>query len=32
MFKRDFGILLVAAFAVYFTLQHEGSFYFRKAW
>jgi hypothetical protein len=32
MYKRDLGILLVAAFAVYFTLQDEGTFAFRKAW
>ncbi|KAK9806239.1 hypothetical protein WJX72_006852 [[Myrmecia] bisecta] len=32
MYKRDFAILLVAAFAVYFSIQHEGAFSFRKAW
>jgi hypothetical protein len=32
MYKRDLGILLVAAFAVYFSLQDEGTFSFRKAW
>mmetsp|Transcript_9037 Transcript_9037/g.25956 ORF Transcript_9037/g.25956 Transcript_9037/m.25956 type:complete len:704 (-) Transcript_9037:142-2253(-) len=32
MYKRDFGILLLSALAVYFSLQQEGTFNFRKAW
>ena len=32
MLKRDFAILIVSAFAIYFTIQHEGAFTFRKAW
>ena len=32
MLKRDFCILLLAAFAVYFALHGERSFSFRKAW
>lgn len=33
MRKRDFGVLLIAAFAVYYTLQEgQGPFSFRKAW
>ena len=32
MYKRDFAILIVSAFAIYFTIQHEGAFTFRKAW
>jgi hypothetical protein len=32
MYKRDFGILLLSAFALYFALQNEGTFFFRKAW
>uniref|UniRef100_A0A453MNQ3 FG-GAP repeat-containing protein n=1 Tax=Aegilops tauschii subsp. strangulata TaxID=200361 RepID=A0A453MNQ3_AEGTS len=32
MRKRDLGILLLAAFAVFFSLQHEGDFSFREAW
>lgn len=32
MYKRDFGILLLSVFAVYFSLQHEGNFTFRKSW
>ena len=32
MYKRDFAILLLSAFAVYFSVQHEGSFAFHKAW
>eukprot|EP00803_Ostreobium_quekettii_P002515 evm.model.scf_113.4 EVM.evm.TU.scf_113.4 scf_113:72029-79810(+) len=32
MYKRDFGVLLVAAFGIYFCLQNEGTFSFRKAW
>ncbi|KAL4186714.1 hypothetical protein AMTRI_Chr09g15370 [Amborella trichopoda] len=32
MRKRDLGILLLAAFAIFFSLQHEGDFSFREAW
>ncbi|KAE8792513.1 hypothetical protein D1007_32912 [Hordeum vulgare] len=32
MRKRDPGILLLAAFVVFFSLQHEGDFSFREAW
>ena len=32
MLKRDFCILLLSAFAVYFALHGERSFSFRKAW
>jgi len=32
MYKRDVGILLLSVFAVYFSIQNEGPFSFRKAW
>lgn len=32
MYRRDFGILLLSAFAVYYAMQHEGPFVFSKAW
>ena len=32
MYQRDFLILVLAAFLVYFTLQNEGPFSFRRAW
>uniref|UniRef100_A0A0D9YKY0 FG-GAP repeat-containing protein n=1 Tax=Oryza glumipatula TaxID=40148 RepID=A0A0D9YKY0_9ORYZ len=32
MRKRDLGILLLAAFAVFFSLQHDGDLSFREAW
>ncbi|THU44995.1 hypothetical protein C4D60_Mb02t13220 [Musa balbisiana] len=32
MRKRDLGILLLAAFAIFFSLQHEGDFSFKEAW
>ncbi|XP_072984173.1 uncharacterized protein [Typha latifolia] len=32
MRKRDLSILLLAAFAIFFSLQHEGDFSFREAW
>ena len=32
MYKRDFAVLLVAAIAVYFSLQNEGDLAFRRAW
>ncbi|KAL6873520.1 hypothetical protein ACP4OV_013602 [Aristida adscensionis] len=32
MRKRDLGILLLAAFAVFFSLHHEGDFAFRESW
>lgn len=32
MQKRDLAILLLSAFAIYFSIQNEGTFYFRKAW
>lgn len=32
MRKRDLGILLLAAFAIFFSLQNEGSLSFREAW
>uniref|UniRef100_A0A0D9VB08 FG-GAP repeat-containing protein n=1 Tax=Leersia perrieri TaxID=77586 RepID=A0A0D9VB08_9ORYZ len=32
MRKRDLGILLLAAFAVFFSLQHEGDLSFEEAW
>ncbi|KAK9789953.1 hypothetical protein WJX73_002050 [Symbiochloris irregularis] len=32
MYKRDFGILLLSVFAVYFALQHEGHFSYHKSW
>jgi hypothetical protein len=31
MYRRDVGILLLALFAVYWSLQHEGTFQYRKA-
>ena len=31
MYKRDFAILIVSAFAIYFTIQHEGEFTFPKS-
>eukprot|EP00249_Psilotum_nudum_P018309 c26740_g1_i2 orf=290-2380(+) len=32
MRKRDLGILLLCAFAIFFSLQNEGDFSFREAW
>ena len=32
MRKRDLGILLLAAFAIFFSLHHEGDFSFRESW
>ncbi|DBA75927.1 TPA: hypothetical protein ACH3X2_008986 [Trebouxia sp. C0005] len=32
MYKRDFAILLLSAFAIYFSVQHEGPVSFRQAW
>ncbi|KAK1588636.1 hypothetical protein Q3G72_025282 [Acer saccharum] len=32
MRKRDLAILMLCAFAVFFSLQHEGDFSFREAW
>ncbi|CAA7391968.1 unnamed protein product [Spirodela intermedia] len=32
MRKRDLGILLLCAFAIFFSLQHEGDFSFKEAW
>ncbi|KAF8406490.1 hypothetical protein HHK36_008579 [Tetracentron sinense] len=32
MRKRDLAILLLAAFAIFFSLQHEGDFSFKEAW
>jgi hypothetical protein len=32
MRKRDLGILLLAAFAVFFSLHHDGDFFFRESW
>ncbi|CAI5471128.1 unnamed protein product [Closterium sp. Yama58-4] len=32
MRKRDLGILLISAFAVFICLQHESNFTFREAW
>ncbi|XP_068646390.1 uncharacterized protein [Aristolochia californica] len=32
MRKRDLGILLLSAFAIFFSLQREGDFSFREAW
>lgn len=32
MRKRDLAILMLAAFAIFFSLQHEGDFSFREAW
>ncbi|XP_015689377.1 uncharacterized protein LOC102718059 [Oryza brachyantha] len=32
MRKRDLGILFLAAFAVFFSLQHDGDLSFREAW
>lgn len=32
MRKRDLAILLLSAFAIFFSLQHEGDFSFREAW
>lgn len=32
MYKRDFGILLLSVFAIYYALQHEGTFQFQKEW
>jgi hypothetical protein len=32
MLKRDFGILFLAACAVFLSIQNEGPFTFEKAW
>ncbi|EIE27009.1 hypothetical protein COCSUDRAFT_83568 [Coccomyxa subellipsoidea C-169] len=32
MYKRDFAVLILSAFAIYFTIQHEGAFSYRRAW
>ncbi|KAL9241667.1 hypothetical protein vseg_015750 [Gypsophila vaccaria] len=32
MRKRDLAILMLAAFAIFFSLQHEGEFSFRESW
>ncbi|KAJ8764530.1 hypothetical protein K2173_006270 [Erythroxylum novogranatense] len=32
MRKRDLAILMLSAFAIFFSLQHEGDFQFREAW
>ncbi|KAE8814184.1 hypothetical protein D1007_08609 [Hordeum vulgare] len=32
MRKHDLDILLLTAFAIFFSLQHEGDFSFREAW
>ncbi|KAF6154026.1 hypothetical protein GIB67_026680 [Kingdonia uniflora] len=32
MRKRDLAILLLSAFAIFFSLQHEGNFSFKEAW
>ncbi|ONK73652.1 uncharacterized protein A4U43_C04F33860 [Asparagus officinalis] len=32
MRKRDLGILLLSAFAIFFSLQHGGDFSFKEAW
>ena len=32
MYKRDFAILLLSAFAIYFSVQREGPVSFRQAW
>lgn len=32
MRKRDLGILMLAAFAIFFSLQHEGDLSFKEAW
>eukprot|EP00252_Welwitschia_mirabilis_P007876 TRINITY_DN19585_c0_g1_i1.p1 TRINITY_DN19585_c0_g1~~TRINITY_DN19585_c0_g1_i1.p1 ORF type:complete len:697 (+),score=126.02 TRINITY_DN19585_c0_g1_i1:313-2403(+) len=32
MRKRDLGILILAAVAIFYSLQHEGDFSFREAW
>lgn len=32
MRKRDLSILMLSAFAIFFSLQHEGDFSFREAW
>ncbi|KAG0462172.1 hypothetical protein HPP92_020648 [Vanilla planifolia] len=32
MRKRDLGILMLSAFAIFFSLQHEGDFSFKEAW
>ncbi|XWS29245.1 hypothetical protein CRYUN_Cryun24cG0011800 [Craigia yunnanensis] len=32
MRKRDLAILMLSAFAIFFSLQHEGDFSFREAW
>ncbi|KAL4644291.1 hypothetical protein ACB092_02G154300 [Castanea dentata] len=32
MRKRDLAILMLASFAIFFSLQHEGDFSFREAW
>ena len=31
MYKRDFAILIVSAFAIYFTIQHEGKIHIPKS-
>ncbi|KAL4351814.1 hypothetical protein GQ457_06G039990 [Hibiscus cannabinus] len=32
MRKRDLSVLMLSAFAIFFSLQHEGDFSFREAW
>ncbi|KAL3818798.1 hypothetical protein ACJIZ3_004703 [Penstemon smallii] len=32
MRKRDLAILMISAFAIFFSLQHEGDFSFKEAW
>ncbi|KAK4754079.1 hypothetical protein SAY87_002183 [Trapa incisa] len=32
MRKRDLAILMLSAFSIFFSLQHEGNFSFREAW
>ena len=32
MYKRDLAVLLLAAFAIYFSLSHEGPFTFKPSW
>lgn len=31
MYRRDFGVILLAIFALYWSLQHEGAFEYKEA-
>jgi hypothetical protein len=31
MYRRDFGVIVLSIFALYWSLQHEGAYEYRKA-